>query len=73
MGRMLSRRKRGAAGPIDHATGTGFRRDKSTTAAVAWRMRIMPYLLRGEQIPPIEKLMKDERRDKAILTNKGNA
>ena len=51
----------GAAGAIDHATGTGFKRDKSTTRAVAWRMLIVPYLLRGEPVPPFEIMAKRAR------------
>lgn len=41
-------------GPMDHATGTNFAPDQSTTRAVRARMENMEYYLRGEVPPPRE-------------------
>lgn len=48
----------GDGGAIDHATGVGFRRDRSTTRAVLWRMVCMEYWLKGVELPPHEELVK---------------
>lgn len=47
-------------GPLDHATGTGFVPDESTTRAVLRRMGNMPWYLQGKTPPMLDDPRRNE-------------